>query len=142
MYADDELDEDARPADGAASIAAASSVACTPSGPVRSDLDSMMDEFLGSYSMTTGKNKKRLRRVGNQTGLEQLDEIVGSLLLYLLLFFHLSNFFFPKTYRKHDNGGLISYTDEPCYGTASRSWTCSYSLIVKSLTYLVMYVVQ
>ncbi|KAI9887804.1 MAG: hypothetical protein M1823_000326 [Watsoniomyces obsoletus] len=41
---------------------------------IRSDLDSMMDEFLGSYSLT-GKNKKRVRRGGNQSGLEQLDEI-------------------------------------------------------------------
>ena len=87
MYADDEVDEDARLADGAASIASTSSVACAPSGPVRSDLDSMMDEFLGSYSMTTGKNKKRLRRVGNQTGLEQLDEIVSSRLQCLFPFF-------------------------------------------------------
>ena len=44
-----------------------------PGGPVRSDFDSIMDEFLGGYSVTTGK-KKRVRK-GNQTGMEQLDEV-------------------------------------------------------------------
>ncbi|KAI9807291.1 MAG: hypothetical protein M1833_000034 [Piccolia ochrophora] len=41
-------------------------------GPVRGDFDSLTDDFLGSYSMV---GKKRVKRGGNQSGIEQLDEI-------------------------------------------------------------------
>lgn len=43
-------------------------------GAVRSDFDSIMDDFLGTHSMSA---KKRVKRGGHQTGLEQLDEIVS-----------------------------------------------------------------
>lgn len=44
----------------------------------RSDFNSVMDEFLGNYS-TTGKAGRRVKRVGPQTGMEQLDEVRGQL---------------------------------------------------------------
>ncbi len=73
LYSQPELDEDEEEGDndGSASVF---STATSSRGPIRSDLDSMMDEFLGTYSMA---GKKRVRRVGNKTGLEQLDEIVS-----------------------------------------------------------------
>lgn len=80
LYSQPELDEDEaeegggggrRDNDGSASVF---SSATSSRGPVRSDLDSMMDDFLGTYSMA---GKKRVRRIGNKTGLEQLDEIVS-----------------------------------------------------------------
>lgn len=40
--------------------------------PMREDFDTIMDDFLGSYSM---QGKKRVKRSKNQTGMEQLDEI-------------------------------------------------------------------
>ncbi|POS82958.1 hypothetical protein EPUL_005967 [Erysiphe pulchra] len=40
--------------------------------PVREDFDNIMDEFLGSYSMS---GKKHLKRGKYQNGIEQLDEI-------------------------------------------------------------------
>ncbi|RKF56023.1 Protein LTV1 [Erysiphe neolycopersici] len=40
--------------------------------PVREDFDNIMDEFLGSYSMS---GKKHLKRGRYQNGIEQLDEI-------------------------------------------------------------------
>ena len=39
---------------------------------LRSDFDSIMDDFLGSHSMS---GKRRVKKGGNQTGLEQLEEI-------------------------------------------------------------------
>jgi len=39
---------------------------------VRADFDSMMDDFLGGYSMS---GKKRVKKGGLQSGLEQLDEV-------------------------------------------------------------------
>ena len=42
--------------------------------PLRSDFDAMMDDFLGSYSMS---GKKRVKKGGYQSGLEQLEEIVS-----------------------------------------------------------------
>ncbi|TKA31026.1 hypothetical protein B0A50_01994 [Salinomyces thailandicus] len=44
----------------------------------RSDFNSIMDEFLGSHS-TTGKAGRRVKRVGPQTGMEQLDEVRAGL---------------------------------------------------------------
>jgi len=62
-YAEDEMDD-------GVSVNTSSSV---PSrGPVRSDFDSIMDEFLGGYSMS---GKKRLKKGGFQSGIEQLDEV-------------------------------------------------------------------
>lgn len=43
-------------------------------GPIRSDFDSIMDDFLSGYSVQ-GKRKKRLKKGGAQTGIEELDEI-------------------------------------------------------------------
>ena len=41
---------------------------------VRSDFDGIMDDFLGNHS-TTGKAGKRVKRVGPQSGMEQLEEV-------------------------------------------------------------------
>ena len=41
-------------------------------GPVRQDFDGIMDEFLGSYTVT---KKKHVKRQGYQSGMEQLDEV-------------------------------------------------------------------
>ena len=69
-YAEDEMDID----DGGASIVTRSSVASSqaPSLVQRSDFDSIMDDFLGDYSMS---GKKRVKKGGYQTGMEQLDEV-------------------------------------------------------------------
>ncbi len=40
--------------------------------PLRSDFDSIMDDFLGGYSMN---GKKRVKKGGYQSGLDQLDEV-------------------------------------------------------------------
>lgn len=40
----------------------------------RTDFNSIMDEFLGSYS-TTGKAGRRVKRLAPQTGMQQLDEV-------------------------------------------------------------------
>ena len=72
-YAEDGMDD----GDGGVSVVTgmtgtsmASSQA--PSLVPRSDFDSMMDDFLGSYSM---QGKKRVKKGGYQSGIEQLDEI-------------------------------------------------------------------
>ncbi|KAF3923738.1 hypothetical protein ABW20_dc0107934 [Dactylellina cionopaga] len=44
--------------------------------PERQDFGNILDEFLDSYS-TTGKRNQRVRRGKQQTGLEQLDDIVS-----------------------------------------------------------------
>ncbi|KAI9877605.1 MAG: hypothetical protein M1830_003313 [Pleopsidium flavum] len=62
-YAEDEMDD-------GVSVNTSSSIASQ--GPVRSDFDSIMDEFLGGYSMS---GKKRLKKGGFQSGMEQLDEV-------------------------------------------------------------------
>lgn len=69
-YAEDGMDLD----DGGASIATGSSMASSqaPSLVQRSDFDSIMDEFLGGYSMS---GKKRVKKGGYQSGMEQLDEV-------------------------------------------------------------------
>ncbi|MCJ1351100.1 MAG: hypothetical protein MMC33_001082 [Icmadophila ericetorum] len=43
-----------------------------PSLTTRKDFDGIMDEFLGNYSMS---GKKRVKKGGYQTGMQQLDEI-------------------------------------------------------------------
>lgn len=69
-YAEDEMDID----DGEASIATGSSMASSraPSLVQRSDFDSIMDDFLGGYSMS---GKKRVKKGEYQSGMEQLDEV-------------------------------------------------------------------
>lgn len=71
-YAEDDMDDDGRLSvtTGVTSTSVASSQA-PPLAP-RSDFDSMMDDFLGSYSMS---GKKRVKKGGCQSGMEQLDEI-------------------------------------------------------------------
>ena len=48
----------------------------SPVPPLRSDFDGIMDEFLGGYSMS---GKRRVKKGGYQSGLEQLDEVRKSL---------------------------------------------------------------
>ena len=69
-YAEDDMDID----DGGASIVTGSSTASSqaPSLVPRSDFDSIMDDFLGGYSMS---GKKRVKKGGYQSGIEQLDEV-------------------------------------------------------------------
>ncbi|KAL8736972.1 MAG: hypothetical protein Q9181_002140 [Wetmoreana brouardii] len=74
-YAEDEMDE----ADEGASVVTGSSILSKPSSiassqapSLRSDFDSIMDEFLGGYSMS---GKKRVKKGGYQSGIEQLDEV-------------------------------------------------------------------
>lgn len=49
------------------------STASSVTGPLRSDFDGIMDEFLGSYGGKPGKRTSKKSK--NQTGLEQLEEI-------------------------------------------------------------------
>ncbi|KAL8794867.1 MAG: hypothetical protein Q9195_002579 [Heterodermia aff. obscurata] len=72
-YAEDAMEDD----DGGVSVITGMSAISTassqaPSLTSRSDFDGMMDDFLGSYSMS---GKKRVKRGGYQTGMEQLDEL-------------------------------------------------------------------
>ena len=69
-YAEDEMDME----DGGASVVTGSSMASSqaPSLVQRSDFDSIMDDFLGGYSMS---GKKRVKKGGYQSGMEQLDEV-------------------------------------------------------------------
>lgn len=73
-YADDGMDDDE---DGGVSVITGmtgNSVASSQAPPLisSSGFDSMMDDFLGSYSM---QGKKRVKKGGYQSGLDQLDEI-------------------------------------------------------------------
>jgi protein LTV1 len=54
-----------------ASVSAASSVSSV-TGPVRGDFDSIMDDFLGNYTMS---GKKHVKKGKYQSGMEQLDEV-------------------------------------------------------------------
>jgi protein LTV1 len=58
--------------DDMASVSAASSTASSVQGPMRGDFDSIMDDFLGNYSMSGKRNVKKGKY---QTGMEQLDEV-------------------------------------------------------------------
>ena len=51
---------------------ASSAISAISQDSTRSDLDGIMDDFLGSYSMS---GKTRVKRGGYQSGLEQLDEV-------------------------------------------------------------------
>ncbi|CAO1603940.1 Protein ltv1 [Xanthoria calcicola] len=76
-YAEEDMDDDA---DDGASVMTGSSIRSKPSSvassqaspSLRNDFDSIMDEFLGGYSMS---GKKRVKKGGYQSGLEQLDEV-------------------------------------------------------------------
>lgn len=57
--------------DDMASVSAAST-ASSVQGPMRGDFDSIMDDFLGNYSMS---GKKHVKKGKYQSGLEQLDEV-------------------------------------------------------------------
>jgi protein LTV1 len=57
--------------DDMASVSAASTTSSVQ-GPVRGDFDSIMDDFLGNYSM---RGKKHVKKGKYQSGLEQLDEV-------------------------------------------------------------------
>lgn len=71
-YAEDDMDDDG----GASVMTGMSGLLSTSSKALpltsRSDFDGMMDDFLGSYSMS---GKKRVKKGGYQTGIEQLDEL-------------------------------------------------------------------
>ena len=69
-YAEDDMDMD----DGGASIVTGTSMASSraPSLVQRSDFDSIMDDFLGGYSMS---GKKRVKKGRYQSGMENLDEV-------------------------------------------------------------------
>ena len=58
--------------DDMASVSAASSSTSSIQGPVRGDFDSIMDDFLGNYSMS---GKKHVKKGKYQSGIEQLDEL-------------------------------------------------------------------
>ena len=57
--------------DDMASVSALSS-ASSVQGPMRSDFDNIMDDFLGNYSMA---GKKHVKKGRYQSGMDQLDEI-------------------------------------------------------------------
>ena len=67
-YAEDEMDDD----DGGKSVISGVSAASSQAPSSRMDFDSIMDDFLGGYSMS---GKKRLKKGGYQSGMEQLDEV-------------------------------------------------------------------
>ncbi|KAL8927931.1 MAG: hypothetical protein Q9208_002006 [Pyrenodesmia sp. 3 TL-2023] len=68
----DEADEGASVVTGSSMLSKPSSAASSQAPSLRSDFDSIMDEFLGGYSMS---GKKRVKKGGYQSGLEQLDEV-------------------------------------------------------------------
>ena len=69
-YAEDEMGMD----DGTASMVTGSSLLSSQAPPltIRSGFNDMMDDFLDGYSMS---GKKRVKKGGYQSGLEQLDEV-------------------------------------------------------------------
>lgn len=75
-YAEEDLDE----GDDSASVMTGSSILSRPSSvassqappSLRKDFDSILDEFLGNYSMS---GKKRVKKGRYQSGLDQLDEM-------------------------------------------------------------------
>lgn len=68
QYNADEFEDDE---DGAASMSQVST-ASSVTGPVRGDFDSLLDDFLGGYSM---HGKKQMKKGKWKTGTAQLDEI-------------------------------------------------------------------
>jgi protein LTV1 len=68
---EEQYNEDMDDMDDMASVSAVSSVSSVV-GPVRGDFDSIMDDFLGGYSMS---GKKHVKKGKYQSGMEQLDEV-------------------------------------------------------------------
>ena len=68
---EERYNEDADDIDDMASISVAST-ASSVHAPLRGDFDSIMDDFLGSYSRS---GKKHVKKVKYQSGMEQLDEV-------------------------------------------------------------------
>ena len=68
----DEADEGASIVTGISMLSKPDSIASSQAPALRSDFDSIMDEFLGGYSMS---GKKRVKKGGYQSGMEQLDEV-------------------------------------------------------------------
>lgn len=68
----DEADEGASIVTGSSMLSKPSSIASSQAPSLRSDFDGIMDEFLGGYSMS---GKKRVKKGGYQSGIEQLDEV-------------------------------------------------------------------
>lgn len=68
---EEKYNEDMDGMDDMASVSAASSMSSVQ-GPVRGDFDSIMDDFLGDYTMS---GKKHVKKGKYQTGMEQLDEV-------------------------------------------------------------------
>ena len=68
----DDIDDGASVMTGMTGTSSIASSQASQAPPLRSDFDSIMDEFLGGYSMS---GKKRVKKGGYQTGLEQLDEV-------------------------------------------------------------------
>ncbi|KAL8693150.1 MAG: hypothetical protein Q9218_001970 [Villophora microphyllina] len=75
-YAEDamenEADDEGSVMTGSSILSKPSSVASSQAPSLRSDFDSIMDDFLGGYSMS---GKKRVKRGGYQSGMEQLNEV-------------------------------------------------------------------
>ena len=69
---EDYADEDMEDEDGSVSVMTGSSINSGQALALRSDFDSIMDEFLDGYSMS---GRKRIKKGKNQSGMEQLDEI-------------------------------------------------------------------
>ncbi|MCJ1429313.1 hypothetical protein MMC29_007226 [Sticta canariensis] len=68
----DYTEDDTNDEDGEASVVTGTSTTSSQAPPLRSDFDSIMDDFLNGYS-TSGR--KRIKKGNNQSGIEQLDEI-------------------------------------------------------------------
>ncbi|KAL5121636.1 Protein ltv1 [Pleosporales sp. CAS-2024a] len=74
-YADDgfgEFPDDASMVSGVSKMSGVSQWSRSEAPQLRSDLDSIMDDFLGSHHVA---GKRRVKKGKQQTGLEQLDEI-------------------------------------------------------------------
>jgi len=69
---EEQYNEEMEDMDDMASVSAASSAASSVQGPLRGDFDSIMDDFLGGYSMA---GKRYVKKGKYQSGMEQLDEV-------------------------------------------------------------------
>jgi protein LTV1 len=69
---EEDYNEDADDGASMSQVSTASSI----TGPVRSDFDSIMDDFLGNY---TKPGKRTSKKTKAQTGLQQLEEIRSGL---------------------------------------------------------------
>lgn len=69
---EDYAEDDTYDEDGEGSVVTGTSTTSSQAPTLRSDFDSIMDDFLNGYS-TSGR--KRIKKGKNQSGIEQLDEI-------------------------------------------------------------------